>query len=141
MIPNQGHADVKLFFLGPVGTYSHQAATKFDSNQEASASPAESICQAVSASVERIQTGQPTIAILPVENSYLGVVQECLDCLASPSQFSPKGLIIVDEVDIAVAHALIVTPEAVAMEDPYSHIQEVCSHPQVSYFSINSFRP
>lgn len=126
-IPSQ---QVKVLFLGPLGTYSHQAVRKFVRNEPADLIACRSIQDAVTKGAEDARLGRPVVVMVPVENSTLGIVQEALQCLSDPNLFFANGLSIVDEVDLTVAHALIIRALDSSVSNPLSRIEQVRSHEQ-----------
>lgn len=117
----------KVVFLGPLGTYSHQAVLKFSGKAPVQLVPRTSIHEVVLHGAQDARLGRTVVVILPVENSTLGIVHEALESLSNPHLFSKHGLRIVDEVDLTVAHALIVKSPA---PHPFESIKEVHSHEQ-----------
>jgi chorismate mutase/prephenate dehydratase len=103
----------KLAYLGPPGTFSHQACVlKFGSSCEFE--PVERIPD-VFALVER---GAADYGLAPVENSLAGVIPETLDT------FMSSNLRIVSEVFVPIVHNL--ATHCAQIED----IKKIYSHPQ-----------
>ena len=118
---------IKVVFLGPLGTYSHQAVLKFSGKFPLQLDPRTSIQEVVLRGAQDARIGRSVVVILAVENSTRGIVHEALQSLSNPHLFSRTGLRIVDEVDLTVAHALIVKS---TLPNPFELIKEVHSHEQ-----------
>ncbi|NBD19604.1 prephenate dehydratase [Aquabacterium fontiphilum] len=103
----------RVAFLGPVGTFSEQAALKyFGSSIEAIA------CANIDEVFRATLSGSADFGVAPVENSTEGVVARSLDLLLQ----SP--LTIVGETSLLVTHNLLrLSPER-------EGITAVCAHPQ-----------
>ena len=104
----------RVAFLGPVGTYTEDAALKYD--PEADLQPFPSIV-AVGLAVTSGVTDQ---GVVPIENSLEGSVTFTLDLLISQS-----GLSICNEIVVPIEHVLLAKPGTRAPE-----VQVVYSHPQ-----------
>ncbi|HSV73048.1 MAG TPA: prephenate dehydratase [Chthonomonadales bacterium] len=100
-------------YLGPVGTFSHQAAIqKFGSS--AGFAPADSIAD-IFAQTER---GVADYGIAPLENSLAGAVPETLDT------FTSSNLRVVSEVFVPIVHNLATHAERLEdVRTVYSHAQ------------------
>ena len=118
---------IKVVFLGPLGTYSHQAVLKFSGKGTLQLVPQTSIREVVLHGAQDARLGHTVVVILPIENSTRGIVHEALESLSNPHLFSQHGLRIVDEIDLTVAHALIVKS---IIPNPFETIKEVHSHEQ-----------
>ncbi len=105
----------RLAYLGPPGTFSEEAALKYD--PEAVARPLATI----SAVVDAAESGAADLAIVPVENSLEGSVGETLDALVH----STRPLLIHDEVIVPIEHHLLVRPGT-----KESDVKIVFAHPQ-----------
>ncbi|MDE2402151.1 MAG: prephenate dehydratase [Burkholderiales bacterium] len=106
-------ARLRVAFLGPVGTFSEQAALDyFGSSVDAMACP--SIDEVFRATV----TGSANFGVVPVENSTEGVVARSLDLLLQ----SP--LTIIGETSLLVTHNLL------SKKPQREGIKIVCAHPQ-----------
>lgn len=123
-------SQLSLTFLGPLGTYSHQAALGYSANYPVSLEAVNTIKTACDSGVlhGRSVTAPPRVIIVPLENSIKGRVGECMRCLASGSLFGPERLEVIGEFSLAVNHALVVhssntTPKAV------NDVRAVRSHP------------
>jgi chorismate mutase / prephenate dehydratase len=104
---------VTIAFLGPAGTYTHEAAIEMFGHS-ASFIP----CQTVREVFEEVVHGGVTYAVAPIENSIEGSVRETLDLLMTSS------IGICREVSLRVNHALM--NRTGKIED----IRQVISHPQ-----------
>jgi chorismate mutase/prephenate dehydratase len=106
--------NVKVVYQGVPGSYSHEAVLKeFGENPDC--------FNAVTFkdAMDVIQNGQADYAVLPIENSSAGIVNETYDLLYDFDNF------IVKETNIRVSHALLGLPEA-----EITDIKTVYSHPQ-----------
>ena len=104
----------KLGYLGPPGSFGEQAGIRYDPN--ALALPFENHAEVLKALV----ANQVDRAILPVENSLEGAVNENIDGI-----LREEGICICAEVVLPVEHFLIAAP-GTALRD----VQVVMSHPQ-----------
>jgi prephenate dehydratase len=104
----------RLAYLGPAGTYSEEAALKYDSG--AALVPFSSI----PAVVGSIDAGKADLGIVPIENSLEGAVTYTVDLLIHESK-----LLIRDEVVLPIHHCLMTNP-GTRVED----IKVIYSHPQ-----------
>ncbi|CBQ67872.1 conserved hypothetical protein [Sporisorium reilianum SRZ2] len=139
-------------YLGPTGTYSHQAALKVFGEAGTNLIPMQSITGAIDF-VRRGTPGNAKIAIVPVENSTFGPVRDTLDNLLGISNgdrhaFKPSDgaqLHVVGEACLSVDHALLcgpktyhhllqlqgdADPDAPIRDDTLSNITNVISHEQ-----------
>ncbi|GAC95412.1 hypothetical protein PHSY_002988 [Pseudozyma hubeiensis SY62] len=139
-------------YLGPTGTYSHQAALKVFGEAGTNLIPMQSITGAIDF-VRRGTPGNAKIAIVPVENSTFGPVRDTLDNLLGISNgdrhaFRPEDgaqLHVVGEACLSVDHALLcgpktyhhllqlqgdTDPNAPIRDDTLSNITNVISHEQ-----------
>ena len=104
----------RIGFLGPIGTYTEEAALKYDQTAELLPFPTiSSVGQAVS-------SGLINQGLVPIENSLEGSVTFTLDLLISQS-----GLLISDEIVLPIQHYLLGVPGI-----SFSDIQVIYSHPQ-----------
>ena len=105
---------IRVVYQGVPGAYSHQALLDyFDSRTDHY--PVPTFRQAM----EEVQEGKADYAVLPIQNSTAGTVNDVYDLLY---EFDHH---IVATVDVRIQHALLGTPEA-----EISDIKMVCSHPQ-----------
>src|SRR5438552_488744 len=108
-------AGPRLAFLGPAGTFSEQAALKYDAGAEQV--PMASITAVASA----VDSGMADLGIVPIENSLEGSVTETLDVLVH----SAWALSIQHEVILAIEHYLLVKPGTKA-----DSVNILFAHPQ-----------
>jgi prephenate dehydratase len=108
---------VNIMYLGPQGTFSEEAALRFGSLLE---EPYQLIpCNTVTACAEAVEDAQAGYAVVPLENSLEGSVNETLDVLTTGVQ-----LTILAELVMDIEHALLTTGSGA------ESIDEVYSHPQ-----------
>jgi len=105
----------RLAFLGPPGTFSEEAALKYD--PEAEHVPLLSISAAVSA----VDAGMADAAVVPIENSLEGSVAETLDLLVH----SERQLFIRNEIILPIEHLLLTRGDLKA-----DAVKTVFAHPQ-----------
>ena len=115
MNASAAQAGRRLAFLGPPGTFSEEAALKYDPS--AALVPMATITAVTSA----IESGMADIGIVPVENSLEGPVTETLDILVH----SPNPLSIQNEAVLPIEHYLLVRPgtKAEAVKVLFAHPQ------------------
>lgn len=104
-------------YLGPAGTFTHEALLASPSGREAEAVPFATERETILA----VQAGEVDAGLVPIENSLEGGVNATLDTLA----LDATGVRIVGEQVLAVSHCLAAR-DGVAIED----IEAVVSHPQ-----------
>lgn len=104
----------KVAFQGIVGSYGHEAACRYFGS-DASLIP----CGQFLDALEAVASHNADYAVLPVENSIAGMVNQTLDILVNHRCF------ISGEIVLPVSHCLL-TPAGATLED----IREVCSHQQ-----------
>ena len=105
----------KVGYLGPMGTFSHQAALEFFAKAGTQFIP----CDSMAEIFDRVEKGLLEFGIIPFENSLQGTVRETLDLLIE------NDLFIYGELDIRVIQNLISLKSA-----ELSGIKNVFSHPQ-----------
>jgi prephenate dehydratase len=105
----------RLAFLGPAGTFSEEAARKYDA--QAGSVPMTTITVVASA----VEAGMADLGIVPIENSLEGSVTETLDLLVH----SARALSIQDELILPIEHYLVVRPgtKAAAVKVLFAHPQ------------------
>lgn len=104
---------IKISFLGPQGSYTHQAALcHFGSSIE------EISCSSIQDVFMEVEKEKATYAVAPIENSYHGVVSQTLDCLID------SDLKIIGEIYLRIKHSLLST------ESDIKRIKKIYSHPQ-----------
>lgn len=106
-------AALRVAYLGPPGTFSHQAALRHFGHQ-AELSPRASI-RDVFAAVAR---GEAALGIVPVENTTEGIVTQTYDCLAT------SELTLCGEVQLRIANHLL------SRSGERERVRRVASHPQ-----------
>ncbi|OUU78874.1 MAG: hypothetical protein CBC38_06030 [Gammaproteobacteria bacterium TMED78] len=100
-------------YLGPEGTYTHLATTKYFSSGVKLAP-----CSSIRKVFDSVTEGITNFGVVPVENSYIGSVSLTLHMLMSSS------LLICGEVEIPIHHNLL------SKADSLSDIDSVFAHPQ-----------
>jgi prephenate dehydratase len=106
---------LRLAFLGPHGTFSEEAALRYQ--PQAQAVPMATITAAFSA----VESGMADEGILPIENSLEGSVPETLDLLVH----SLRSLSIRRELTLPIDHLLLTRPGTRA-----ESVKTVFAHPQ-----------
>jgi chorismate mutase/prephenate dehydratase len=110
----QGSID-KIGYLGPEGTFTHQAALEFFPQSGSKFGPCKNIIEIF----ESIEKNILDYGVIPIENSLQGTVRETLDLLIE------KNLIIFGEIELRIKQNLIGIKNA-----DLSKIQKIYSHPQ-----------
>jgi prephenate dehydratase len=105
-------------YLGPEGTYSHEAARIFTTDSQDESRLIE--CSSISEIFDLVDRGRTTYGVVPIENALEGSVNETLDAFAFTSGAQIRGEIVVD-----IHHNLIVAPGTQLVD-----IKTVASHPQ-----------
>lgn len=100
-------------FLGPLGTYSEEAALLYDPS-------ADRPYPTITAVGEAVTSGEIEVGIVPIENSLAGSVIFTLDLLVSQPDLFIRG-----EIDLPIEHYLLAKPGT----DP-AGIKVIYSHPQ-----------
>lgn len=116
-------------YLGPRGTFSEDAALKYCNDVEKTI-PLRSFNEIF----DKLQTGEITRGIIPIENSLEGSVNLCMDLL-----YSSSYVVVVDEIILPVKQYLL-APAGTELKD----IEEVYSIAQVigqSNIFINEYLP
>ncbi len=103
----------EVAFLGPEGTFSHQAALAYF-DESWSYSP----CDGLEDVFRRVESGDVMNGVVPAENTIEGVVNHTLDLLLEAS------LEIVGEIVVPIDHYLL------SRESSLDQVREVYSHPQ-----------
>ncbi len=106
-------APIRVAYLGPVGTFSEQAALQFFG-----ASIEHVPCISIDEVFRATAAGSASYGVVPVENSTEGVVSRSLDL------FLNSPLHIVGEVSLMVRHNLL------RLSDSLENIEVVLAHPQ-----------
>ncbi|CAI1764049.1 P-protein [Serratia marcescens] len=107
----------RIAFLGPKGSYSHLAARQYAARHFDRL--IECGCQKFQDIFAQVETGQADYAILPIENTSSGSINEVYDLLQHTS------LSIVGELTNPIDHCVLV-----AGDSDLSQIETVYSHPQ-----------
>ena len=106
-------------FLGPAGTYTHEALLAAAGGGELNAVPRQTIHDAIRA----VETGEAHRAFVPFENSIEGAVRATLDTLA----FETDSVTIAGEHDHPIRHSLIAREQL-----PLDDVTLVLSHEQAA---------
>lgn len=107
----------RIAFLGPKGSYSHLAARQYAARHFDQL--IECGCQKFQDIFAQVETGQADYAILPIENTSSGSINEVYDLLQHTS------LSIVGELTNPINHCVLI-----AGDSDLSQIETVYSHPQ-----------
>ncbi|MGM0468635.1 MAG: prephenate dehydratase [Promethearchaeati archaeon] len=110
----QGTID-EIGYLGPEGTFTHQAALDFFPKSGSKFTPCKSIIEIF----ENIEKKKLHYGVIPIENSLQGTVRETLDLLIE------KNLIIYGEIELKITQNLIGLPNS-----EISDLNKIYSHPQ-----------
>jgi prephenate dehydratase len=110
---------MRVAYLGPPGTFNHDALRAAAPDGPAEALPAPTIYDAILA----VESGDVDRALVPFENSIEGAVRATLDTLV----LEASSVTIVGEHDHPIRHSLIA-----ARELPLDEIRVVLSHPQAN---------
>ena len=109
---------MRVAYLGPAGTYTHEALRAFTAGDEAVDELALATIHDV---LVAVQTGEAQRGVVPIENSVEGSVNATLDALA----FEADRVCIAGETVLAIHHCLIAR-EGLSPPD----VRVVVSHPQ-----------
>ncbi|MEX2943815.1 bifunctional chorismate mutase/prephenate dehydratase [Serratia fonticola] len=107
----------RIAFLGPKGSYSHLAARQYAARHFDQL--IECGCQKFQDIFTQVETGQADYAILPIENTSSGSINDVYDLLQHTS------LSIVGELTLPIDHCVLV-----ASDSDLQQIETVYSHPQ-----------
>ncbi|HDL7747765.1 TPA: bifunctional chorismate mutase/prephenate dehydratase [Yersinia enterocolitica] len=107
----------RIAFLGPKGSYSHLAARQYAARHFEQL--IECGCQKFQDIFTQVETGQADYAVLPIENTSSGSINDVYDLLQHTS------LSIIGEITNPIDHCVLV-----ATETDLSQIKTVYSHPQ-----------
>ena len=107
----------RVAFLGPKGSYSHLAARQYAARHFEQF--IESGCAKFADIFNQVETGQADYAVVPIENTSSGAINDVYDLLQHTS------LSIVGEMTITIDHCVLVsgTPDLNSIETVYSHPQ------------------
>ncbi|MBL0847606.1 ACT domain-containing protein [Mammaliicoccus fleurettii] len=89
---------MKLYYLGPLGTFSHMAALKYKQNEIEEYIPKSNLYEVVKA----IETDPQNIAIAPIENSIEGTINIIADSLTE------QKIHVIDELHLDISFSLYV---------------------------------
>jgi prephenate dehydratase len=112
-------ATLQLAFLGPEGTYTHEAANTFAKRLNIE-EPCFLECSTLDEVFDCVERGKSTYGVVPVENSLEGAVTNTLD------NFAFKNIVIIlgEEVQ-SIHHCLLLNKDA-----HIADVDTVASHPQ-----------
>lgn len=107
--------ELTIAFLGPLGTFSEEAA-----NKQFGGLSAPIQCSSIDEVFRQVETGQADYGVVPVENSTEGAVGHTLDLLMQTS------LKVCGEIELPVHHCLISAAKNIAdITTVYSHSQSL----------------
>ena len=115
VLESTSYADAKVSYLGPEGTYTHEACERFFSG-EGEYIPYKTVKEAV----EALVSGETEYAVIPQENTIGGAVTDYLDILIATEEVTVTG-----EVELPISQNLLVIPGTTL-----SDIRTVYSHKQ-----------
>jgi prephenate dehydratase len=104
----------RISFLGPLGTYTEEAATRYDPEATLVS------CSTITASAQAVVSGEADEAVLPIENSLGGAIAETLDLLIHQADLQIRG-----EIVLPIHHCIMAKYDT----NP-SDVTVVYSHPQ-----------
>ncbi|MDK2820240.1 MAG: prephenate dehydratase [Clostridia bacterium] len=118
----------QIVYLGPLGTFSHEAAVKWGQRTGQDSFLA---CSSLSEVFSAIRNRRDRVAILPVENSTEGSINLTLDLVLAEDELKVIG-----EVVLNISQCLV------SQAKDFKQIKEVWSHPQAlaqcrNYLDIN----
>ncbi len=102
-------------YLGPVGTFSHTAATR-----QFGATPTYLACATLEMVFDEVESGRATYGVVPVENAFEGAVTPTLDLFADME----RDIFICAEIQLSIHHHLF------TYADSLDDVDLVISHPQ-----------
>ncbi len=108
----------RVAFLGDKGSYSYLATQKYFSRR--SGELVEMGCQSFSEIVQKVENNEADYAVLPIENTTSGSINEVYD------QLQHTQLSIIGELTHPIRHSLLV-----AKDTAISNIKTLYAHPQV----------
>ncbi|SFN69736.1 chorismate mutase [Izhakiella capsodis] len=112
-----GSKSASIAFLGPKGSWSHIAARKYAARHFENV--IESGCVKFNEILQQVESGQADYAVVPIENSSSGSINDVYDLLQNTS------LSIVGELTIPINHCVLVTGKT-----DLKQIKTIYSHPQ-----------
>jgi len=104
-----------IAYLGPVGTFSHTAATR-----QFGSTPKYLACGSLEHVFDEVEAGRATYGVVPVENAFEGAVTPTLDLFADME----RDVFICAEVQLSIHHHLF------TYADSLDDVEIVISHPQ-----------
>lgn len=108
----------RVAFLGAKGSYSHLATQKYFSRRPGELM--EVSCSSFPAIIEAVETNIADYAVLPIENTSSGSINEVFDVLQHTS------LSIIGELTHPIEHSMLV-----ALDTKVENIRHIYTHPQV----------
>ncbi|BDH44852.1 bifunctional chorismate mutase/prephenate dehydratase [Salmonella enterica subsp. enterica serovar Choleraesuis] len=114
---NSNPNSARIAFLGPKGSYSHLAARQYAARHFENF--IESGCPTFRDIFQQVETGQADYAVVPIENTSSGSINEVYDLLQH------TGLSLVGELTLPIEHCVLVSGNA-----SLASIKTVYSHPQ-----------
>lgn len=123
----------RVAYLGPVGTFTHAAASSLFNGEEAELTPYPTIVDTLQA----VDEGKMDIAVVPIENALEGSVHMTLDHLVHH-----VDLPVLAELIYPISHCLLAHPDQSATK--LSEFTHVLSHPQAiaqCYHTIRKLIP
>ncbi|KAE8144275.1 Prephenate dehydratase-domain-containing protein [Aspergillus avenaceus] len=115
---------IKVTFLGPVASFSHQAAVEFF-GESAELLPRISFAHTLSA----VQQNEADYAIIPCENSTNGAVVQTFDLLADPNNFY-RDVKVCGAHYLTVHHCLLARRSVFTRPYDYGSVTKLYTHPQ-----------
>ena len=104
----------KLAFLGPIGSFSQEAAISYNKNLELLS------CNSIPQVIEKVKNGLANEAILPIENSIEGSVTSTIDLLIQETKLKIKT-----EIVIPIEHCLLIKDETKLFASLFSHFSGI----------------
>lgn len=105
-------------YLGPKGTFSHEAMRTFAQREENGFEELE--CGSIEEVFEMVDRGRATYGVAPIENALEGAVTSTLDALSFTTNADIMGETVID-----IHHCLLAAPGVKALD-----IKRIASHPQ-----------
>ena len=123
---------LKIAFLGPEGTFTQEAALKHFGHGVSTLD-----CGTIDEIFHQVETDNAQYGVVPIENSSNGVIGTTLDMLYS------HDLNICGEVEIAVAHHLMMQDQSQEIEIIYAHQQALdqCHRWLSNHYPKTELRP
>lgn len=111
---NLDFENLKVGYLGPVGTFSNQATLKFFNEEKNDLKPAKNIYELF----DLLDKNQVDLIVAPAENTIEGTVRETLDLLFD------NDLKVIGKIDLPISQCLLSKGKDI------SEIKKIISHPQ-----------